>query len=605
MFHLLPGGLIDHPTEGIMMVKNWISTRITQSINCRNRLVERIFSELSGNKKHDTSFERLNHQSIQLFEPSQIVLELFPLVFHNKRTGTYIRYEPNDMGLSKMEEDIRQGKIRSGDLLQEDLVFVSKSGDIAQMYIPRCKRHPDSTKMLVKPRDKGQESYYWYCGGCNGGYSGFFYGDLGGENVTKATPVRDPSVFRPRLFSLINVPHDLPNENSELVIFEQAILAKYLGHNESIRDIIQEIRPQGKKDQTNNEDIEELEELAKIISEPVLRKRLLERIQKMKKKNNVGEGLKEELRTIFDIGSDNFYRDNLRNVDSIYEFLHSSKTNERVIDFNIFGSTTLAASKFNDFRERLDRVAVKDLYYSPSIPILTVSYGYTRGSSEDPSELNVRAFSTDSADTESGVPPVYVNQIATEGLILEFDRQVILGWLKQNLNLSIGEKTEESLLKGWFFKNVNLEEINPFKGAEEASLITSTIFKLIHSISHSLIKELATEAGLETASLGERIFPSVPAILIYSNEGSESRIGFLKDVFKNKIRPWIDNSILRTYSCIYDPVCQHQGGACHYCMYLHESSCEYFNKSLDRNMLIGGKEGNIEYSPFWGTISGD
>ena len=509
------------------------------------------------------------------------------------------------MGLSKMEEDIRHGKIRSGDLMQEDLVFVSKSGDIDQMYIPRCKKHPDSPRRLVKPRDKGQESYYWYCGECNGRYSGFYYGNLGGETVTKATPVRDPSVFRPRLFSLVNVPQDLPTENSELVIFEQAILAKYMGQGGSISDIIQKITPQGKKDQTNNEDIEELEELARISSEPMLKKRLLDRIQKMKDKNNVGESLKDELRRIFEIRNEDFYRDHLENVDNIYEFLHTSKTDEKILDFNIFGRTNLAASKFNDFRERLDRVAVKDLYYSPSIPILTVSYGYTRGSSEDPSELNVRAFVSDSSDTESGVPPVYVSQIDTEGLILEFDRQVILGWLKRNSNLNIGEMIEENMLKGWFFNNVNLEEIRPFKGAEEASSITSTIFKLIHSISHSLIKELATEAGLEASSLGERIFPSVPAILIYSNESSESRIGFLKDVFKNKIRPWIDNSILRTYNCIYDPVCQHQGGACHYCMYLHESSCEYFNKSLDRNMLIGGKEGNIEYSPFWSTINGD
>ena len=603
MFHLLPECLIDHPREGIMKVKNWSSTRVTPTVYSKNRLVKKIKSALVGSNQ-DTAFSMINHNTIQFFEPSSIILELFPLVFFNKRTKSYLTYEPGERGLTKMEDDIRKGKIKSGELTQEDLVFVSKLGDIAQIYIPKCKLHPSAPKRLVKPPGRGQDSYYWHCEGCNGRYQSFFYGNLGGENVTSATPVRDPSVFRPRIFSVVNAPQDLPTNEAKLAAFGQAILAQYIGYEGSVQEIVEKI---GKKEKytSNSKSIEDLEKLIECLDDLPLKEKMKITLDNMKSRDRLGDSIKAELKLTFGLSSEGNFLEVLDKIDSIYEFLHTSKSDGITLDLDDYETTKMAASKYNDFKRRLGKVAVKKLYYSSKIPIMTVSYGYTRGTAqEDPTDLKVRAFPPDTADVESGVPPVYVNQIETEGLVLEFDREKIAEWLKLTRLFNSGKKTGENDLKGWFFNNVNLEQITPFKGAEEADQTTSMIFTLIHSISHSLIKELATEAGLDTSSLGERIFPTVPAVLIYSNESTGSTIGFLKDVFTNKIRPWIDNAIIRTYSCIYDPVCQHQGGACHYCMHLHEASCECFNKSLNRNLLIGGSEGDKAYTPFWNVIQG-
>ena len=605
MFHLLPEGLIDHPRGGIMKVKNWSSTRVTPTIYSKNRLVKKIKSELAGCSQ-DTAFSMINNNTIQFFEPSSIILELFPLVFYNKRTRSHITYEPGESGLNKMEDDIRKGKIKNGELVQEDLVFVSKHGDLAQIYIPKCSLHPNSPKRLVKPTGRGQESYYWHCEGCNGRYKSFFYGNLGGENITSATPVRDPSVFRPRIFSVVNAPQDLPTDKAKLAVFEQAILAQYMGYEGSVQEIFEKISSKKEKYGSKSEAIENLEKLIGNIDDLSLKEKMQGQIEKIKSRDRFGDTIKNDVKSKFHLSSEDDFINELDKIDSVYEFLYTSKADGITLDLDNYECTKMPVSKYNDFRRRLDKVAVKKLYYSSKIPMMTVSYGYTRGTSkEDPSDLKVKAFPPDAADVESGVPPVYVNQIETEGLVLEFDREKIAEWLRLN-QMKTGDKgMGENNLRGWFFNNVNMEEISSFKGAEEANQTTSMIFTLIHSISHSLIKELANEAGLETSSLGERIFPTVPAVLIYSNESTGSTIGFLRDVFTNKIRPWIDNAIIRTYSCIYDPVCQHQGGACHYCMYLHEASCECFNKSLNRNMLIGGVEGDKSYTPFWSIIKGE
>ena len=277
MFHLLPGGLIDHPREGIMKVRNWSSTRVTPTIYSKNRLVKKIKSELAGYSK-DTAFSMINNNTIQFFEPSSIVLELFPLVFYNKRTRSHITYEPGEKGLGKMDEDIRKGKIKNGELVQEDLVFVSRNGDLAQIYIPRCKLHPDAPKRLVKPTGRGQESYYWHCDGCNGRYHSFFYGNLGGENITSATPVRDPSVFRPMMFSIVNAPQDLPTDEARLPVFEQAILAQYMGYDGSLQELVEKINSKKEKYGSNNKDIEELEKLIKNVDDSQLKEQFLRTI---------------------------------------------------------------------------------------------------------------------------------------------------------------------------------------------------------------------------------------------------------------------------------------------------------------------------------------
>lgn len=132
-------------------------------------------------------------------------------------------------------------------------------------------------------------------------------------------------------------------------------------------------------------------------------------------------------------------------------------------------------------------------------------------------------------------------------------------------------------------------------------------FILLHTFAHLLIKKLCFNCGYGSSSLRERIyFSSNPenrmnGILIYTSSGdSEGSLGGLvrqgKEQYLGKL---IKDSIEDAKWCSADPVCSEigqsggqgpdnvNGSACHNCCILPETSCEEFNTSLDRTVIIG------------------
>ena len=126
---------------------------------------------------------------------------------------------------------------------------------------------------------------------------------------------------------------------------------------------------------------------------------------------------------------------------------------------------------------------------------------------------------------------------------------------------------------------------------------------LLHSLSHTLIKQLALKAGYGEASITERIYSSkdMHGILIYTTSSGEGSLGGLArqalelgQIFKKAL-----GSSMR---CSRDPICienepadvpksgiplhtAQNGSACYGCLMLPETSCENFNKLLDRKIL--------------------
>ena len=138
------------------------------------------------------------------------------------------------------------------------------------------------------------------------------------------------------------------------------------------------------------------------------------------------------------------------------------------------------------------------------------------------------------------------------------------------------------------------------------SRIISPRFILLHTLSHILINKFIYESGYHSASLRERIYCStnpngkMSGILIYTADGdSEGTMGGLVRMGEAGI---IDNVFLNAIEnarwCAADPVCSEIGkrdgqglekinlAACHNCCLLAETSCEEFNRLLDRGVLI-------------------
>ena len=125
---------------------------------------------------------------------------------------------------------------------------------------------------------------------------------------------------------------------------------------------------------------------------------------------------------------------------------------------------------------------------------------------------------------------------------------------------------------------------------------------LIHSLSHALMRTLATNVGYSLSSLRERLYSNPDlghtGVLIYTSEGdSEGSLGGLVErgvltEFGLTVR-----SALNAISwCSADPVCSEPPisrldkrenlAACHACLMVPETTCEGFNVALDRRSLL-------------------
>ena len=131
-------------------------------------------------------------------------------------------------------------------------------------------------------------------------------------------------------------------------------------------------------------------------------------------------------------------------------------------------------------------------------------------------------------------------------------------------------------------------------------------FVLLHTLGHLLINELVFACGYSSASLRERLYVSSTAerdmagLLIYTAAGdSEGTMGGLVRMARPEhLRSVFASAINDARWCSTDPVCMDAGekgqgpdscnlAACHGCALLPETSCEEFNRFLDRGLVVG------------------
>lgn len=151
---------------------------------------------------------------------------------------------------------------------------------------------------------------------------------------------------------------------------------------------------------------------------------------------------------------------------------------------------------------------------------------------------------------------------------------------------------------------LNIIKLNSF--LNQNNLRIDDIEGLIHSLSHSVMKELEFECGYKINSLVERLYFGTDIIdgikqvkyaglLIYSATGTNSSFGGIASLFENlgnnlKIASLIENCYERAQDCPNDPVCLEEvsngnEGVCYSCNLIPETSCEKFNMGLSRGAL--------------------
>lgn len=176
-------------------------------------------------------------------------------------------------------------------------------------------------------------------------------------------------------------------------------------------------------------------------------------------------------------------------------------------------------------------------------------------------------------------------EVNGEGLFLSFDNTRLLQWSKKR---EVAQRSSE--LEALFSGEPGFRPI-PF------SVDARAIF--LHSFAHALIKQMALFGGYSSVAIREKIYlgPQHNGILIYTGESdSEGTMGGITNLGdKDKFTEIFLEAIEDCRWCSSDPICSENSprdsssenmAACHACLHLSETSCEFSNKLLDRLMVI-------------------
>ena len=220
--------------------------------------------------------------------------------------------------------------------------------------------------------------------------------------------------------------------------------------------------------------------------------------------------------------------------------------------------------------------------------------GFTRIKSENPQKINQRKNllrRKNVAENEDWLPATIV---FGEGLFFELNEENLRLWenefadqLRQHLRPLTEAHWKLCEERGWKMQNITAR------------------FVALHTLAHLFINRLTFECGYSSASLRERLYvsnkPDAPmaGVLIYTADGdSDGTLGGLVRMGQpGKLESVLFNALDKARWCSSDPVCREMGkhgqgpdscnlAACHSCALIPETSCELFNRFLDRQILI-------------------
>jgi phage FluMu protein Com len=253
-----------------------------------------------------------------------------------------------------------------------------------------------------------------------------------------------------------------------------------------------------------------------------------------------------------------------------------------------------------EFMSVAKRFGVLTAQVCGNIPFVSCSYGYTRGATEYETGVQMHGY-----NENRGRKNVYAIKMNTEGVLFEFDRCKIISWLQQNSIIDeddMPDLSSDKEVKMWFANHIKPDLITVFGELNEVEdAATYYAYRLIHSISHLLIRAAAELCGLDKNSISEYIFSGIPAVLVYCQNSQGFNLGALFNVFEAYFDKWLLNANLLAQKCVYDPICKERYKACTGCLFLQEISCEHFNQDLDRTLVCGfyDKKTKKRFYGFW------
>jgi hypothetical protein len=228
----------------------------------------------------------------------------------------------------------------------------------------------------------------------------------------------------------------------------------------------------------------------------------------------------------------------------------------------------------------LARAGLETIEYTDRFPMLTGSFGYTRGPPNDPAQSALVPFTNHKGDFV-----VYGEVTETEALFVKLDPIRVLDWLRsQRVNVETTDNREDAR-----------REILRAIGADTSGRTVNLLATLVHSYSHRFVKFAGVHTGVERTSLSEFLVPHHLGFFVYAAGRGDFVLGGLQAVFEGELHLLLRDFVDEEHRCALDPGCLQTGAACMACLHLGEPSCRLFNQKLDRRFLHRSVGGPLAY----------
>lgn len=198
-------------------------------------------------------------------------------------------------------------------------------------------------------------------------------------------------------------------------------------------------------------------------------------------------------------------------------------------------------------------------------------------------------------------PWLPATEVWGEGVFLQLDEETVRSWERRSAVRERAAKLEAAY-EAWHRERMDRPPSEedwkppPFPGVR---------FYLLHTLAHLLLNAISLECGYAAAAIRERIYCSLPdpeepfmagLLLSTGTTGTEGTLGGLVEQGR-RLDEHLQHALDLGRLCSNDPVCADhepedlderflEGAACHGCLYIAESSCERFNRYLDRALVV-------------------
>ncbi|MEU4494769.1 DUF1998 domain-containing protein [Streptomyces sp. NPDC023998] len=237
-----------------------------------------------------------------------------------------------------------------------------------------------------------------------------------------------------------------------------------------------------------------------------------------------------------------------------------------------------------------DRTGIDMVMLVPRLREVRALTSFTR--LKPPTRANADRWSPLSKNPQGWLPAI---EVIGEGVFLRLSQDQVAAWEQQK---AVRERSERirrqhtALLK---------EQAGPEGTAEDSPVSARQL--LLHTLAHALINEWSLDCGYPASALRERLYvdDEMLGVLIYTatSDSAGSLGGLVGCGSPSELDASLGSAMQRARWCSADPLCIESNttgadnvnlAACHCCVLLAETSCETFNRFLDRATLIGTPE---------------